>query len=131
MTGVQTCALPILFVIEQWVELLQNNLAGHTICFGNASRVTYGVDDNNKVIGAVVYNFDTNIREAWICIAGVAETHRGQGLYSQLIQEVEKEARNNNMKFIASNIHIDNEPMIASAKKQNRELMHYRSKKQL
>lgn len=119
---------PFVFVMDQWVKLLKSNLAGTTVCFSNSSRVTYAQSDSGQVIGAVVYNFDTAIRETWICLAAVDENYRGQGIYTQLFDAVCEESRAQGMKYVASNIHVNNASMLKSAEKQQRNLSYYRSK---
>lgn len=116
------------FVMDEFVKMLKQGYCESTICMNNSMKVSYAVE-NDEVIGACVYELDKNKRQAWIYFASVSEKNRGQKIYDEIYAEVEKNCKSEGMVVINSNIHIDNISMISSAKKNNRELLWYRSRK--
>lgn len=118
------------FVMEHFVKMLKSGHSDLSLCINNSMTVTYAIEDN-QVIGACVYELDHSKRQAWIHIAAVNESHRSNGIYDEIYQEVEQVCKNSGMVVLSSNVHVDNAPMIKSASKNNRELLWYKSRKYL
>jgi hypothetical protein len=118
------------FVMEQFVNTLKAGHSELSLCINNSMTVTYAVIDNT-VVGACVYEMDTVKRQAWIYTAAVEKLHRGCGIYDNIYKEVENVCRQNHMVVLNSNVHIDNQAMIQSALKNNREMLWYRTRKYL
>lgn len=118
------------FVMDNFVRILKAGHAEHSLCINNSMHVTYAVEDNT-IIGACVYDMDMDKRQAIIYSAGVDPRYQGEGVYQEIYEEVERVCRAEGMKVLNSNIHVDNEAAIASARKNNRNVSYYRTSKKL
>ena len=119
-----------IFVMEHFVKMLKAGHSELSICINNSMPVTYAIEEN-KVVGACVYELDHSKRQAWIYSAAVDEDYRAQGVYSEIYQEVERICKDAGMVVINSNVHIDNVAMIHNAGKNDREMLWYRTRKYL
>lgn len=93
-------------------------------------HVTYARDDG-VVIGACVYELDLDKGQAIIHSAGVEKAYQGKGVYQEIYTEVEEVCYRNGIKVLNSNVHIENQAMLASAVKNGRKLAYYRTTKRL
>lgn len=119
-----------IFVMDNFVEILKKGYSELSLCINNEMTVTYMVE-GDQVLGACVYDMDDRKKQAYIYTAAVDKFYRNEGVYDAIYLEVERVCRMNGMKVLNSNIHVDNVAMIAHAKKHDRELAWYRSRKVL
>jgi len=119
-----------IFVMDHFVKMLKAGHSDLSLCIKNSMTVTYAVE-NEQVIGACVYELDHSKRQGWIHTAAIDENFRGLGVYEEIYKEVEQVCKTSGMIVLGSNIHVDNEPMIHHAEKNNRELLWYKSRKYL
>lgn len=108
------------FTLQEFSKLLALDHAELEIPFTNQSQVTYGLDDNGKVIASSVHAYEPTRRVLWIQFSAVAEEHRQQGAYRELFAEVRKLAKLAGATNIYAGISTENAVMLDVAKKLNR-----------
>jgi GNAT superfamily N-acetyltransferase len=118
------------FVLEEYLALVKAGHADYDLPFTNGSLVAYALL-GDQVIGASVWSYDPPKRAAWVLFSAVAEEHRKQGIYKQLIHFVEQQAIRKGAAALYSGVHVTNDAMIAAAQASGRTLGWYRTKKPL
>lgn len=119
-----------IFVMDNFVRILKAGHAEHSLCINNSMYVTYA-KEGDKVIGACVYDMDMDKRQAIIYSAGVDKAYQNSGVYQEIYTEVEETCYRHGMRVLNSNIHIENQAMLASAVKNGRKLEYFRTTKRL
>ena len=119
-----------IFVMDNFVKILKAGHSEHSLCINNNMHVTYA-KENDSVIGACVYELDMNKCQAIIYSGGVDKAYQGTGVYQQIYEEVENVCRSNGIKVLNSNVHVENQAMLASAAKNGRKLEYIRTTKRL
>jgi len=118
-----------IFILDQWVKLLKAGQGDNELPFSNSSFVCYAIDDKGVMLGASVWIYDTSRRTANVLFSAVDEQHRRKGLYTLIIQEVERRAKLKGAINLYSGVHVSNQTMIATAAKVGRKAGWYRLKK--
>jgi len=118
----------IVFVLREYADMLDRGHAELEISFYNVSRVSYLLDDN-LVIAACVWVYDPPKLMGWTYFTGVAEKHRGQGLYSRLSEGVEIEMKKLGATTSCSSMWVDNKTAIAAAEKHGKKVFAARTRK--
>lgn len=117
------------FVLREYSKLVDRGHADLEMAFENTYKVTY-VIDGAQVLAASVWMLNPK-RAVWVLFSAVAETHRRQGLYSQLMTEVEREGKLLGAVALYSGVHVDNAAMLEASVKQGRKPVWYRTRKDL
>jgi hypothetical protein len=118
------------FVIREWSKMLDAGLADSEICISNSTSVVY-VKEGDLVVGAILYSVDMSKRQGWIYMAMVAAEMRNQGIYSALYAEVEKDCKQQGAVTLSSNVHVQNQPMLAALNKHARGAQWLKTKKRI
>jgi RimJ/RimL family protein N-acetyltransferase len=109
--------------IEVWLEI---GRAGHhdgrSLSISWDDRVSVVVSKSGEIEALIVWRPVQWNLEAWISIGWVAPAKRRTGLYSKLYRAVKLQARKAGMQTISGGVSPKNKAMIATAKKQGREL---------
>lgn len=79
----------------------------------DAHKIIYAVDEDESIMGGIVYTLNNQVKTGWIIFAFTVEAFRRQGVYSALHTELEKLMLEQEMKEVSSNVHVDNIVQIA------------------
>lgn len=117
------------FVLNAYTELVNIGHADCELAFDNTNLVTYA-EHEGKVIGSCVWMM-TLKRSVWILFSAVDKDWRRMGVYTAMLNQLDKEARQAGAVTILSGVHVNNVAMIAAAVKHGRAPKWIRMKKDL
>jgi len=117
--------------MREWVRMLEAGTASQELCFSNATSVVYAKDDQDKVVGAILFSVDDTKRQGWIYLAMVDADRRKQHLYQDMYALVEQECKRRGAVTLSSNVHVSNTPMLNALKKNGREAQWLKTTKAL
>jgi hypothetical protein len=109
------------FVMREFAELIMSDRAELELPFTNVSQVTYGEDPCGRVIAASVHSCDVAKRAFWIQFSAVEQSHRRRGAYTELVAEIQRQARLAGAVNIYAGVSSINNEMLAVAEKMGRQ----------
>jgi hypothetical protein len=109
------------FVMREFADLITGERAELELPFTNISQVTYGEDENGRVIAASVHSYDVAKRAFWIQFSAVEQSHRRRGAYTELAAEMQRQARQAGAVNIYTGVSTINSEMLAVAEQMGRQ----------
>lgn len=119
------------FALENFLELVKNGHADTELAFINSCKVTYAISEKNEILGCTVWGIIKQKSSAWIYFSATDKKHRKKGIHSEIIKEVEKQAKILKCKAVYAGIHVSNAPMNLAMKKNGYSQSWYRVKKEI
>lgn len=119
------------YFLKNYAELIEQGFSHPILVGSNKTKSVYAVIDN-QVIAAVVFEIQEDVsKTTWLLLSIVSKEYRKRGIFKILHKILEEVVKSLGSKKIASLVHIDNSAMLASCKSVGRELVFYRTEKQL
>lgn len=116
------------FIMREFADLIVNDRAELELPFSNTSQVTYGLDQQGRVIAAAVHFYDSGKRAFWIQFSAVEKEHRRHGAYQELTADLRRLARQAGALNIYTGVSTINNEMLAVAQKMGRQAVVVRFK---
>jgi GNAT superfamily N-acetyltransferase len=117
--------------MRNYADLIANGWARPFTPHNNKHKVVYAVDDNDVVMGGIVYSITPEKSTGWIVFSFTEPQFRQQGVYKALHVELEKLLRLAGVTDLASHVHVDNKVRQISCEKVNMMPEFYRMHKKL
>lgn len=117
--------------MRNYADLIANGWARPFTPHNNKHKVVYGVDDNDVVMGGIVYSITPETSAGWIVFSFTEPQFRQQGVYKVLHVELEKRLRLSGVTDLASHVHVDNKVRQISCEKVGMVPEFYRMHKKL
>ena len=117
--------------MRNYADLIANGWARPFTPHNNKHKVVYAVDDNDVVMGGIVYSITPETSTGWIVFSFTEPQFRQQGVYKVLHVELEKRLRLSGVIDLASHVHVDNKVRQISCEKVGMVPEFYRMHKKL
>lgn len=124
---------PIVFpyFLKKYAELIEQGFSHPTLVGSNKTKAIYASIDN-QIIGALVFELQEDVgKTTWLLLSVVSQEFQQRGIFKILHKCLEEFSRSAGSKKIASLVHVNNATMLTSCKSVGRELVFYRTEKQL
>lgn len=117
--------------MRNYADLIANGWARPFTPHNSKHKVVYAVNDDNVVMGGIVYSITAETNTGWIVFSFTEPQFRKQGVYTALHAELEKRMKLNGVTDLASHVHVDNKVRQASCEKVGMMPEFYRMNKKL
>ncbi len=118
------------FILREYADLLEAGYGELEISFHNISHVCYFLD-GAEVVAATVWAYDAPNLMGWTYFTAVKATHRGQGLYNRISDEVEARMKALGATTSCSSMSVNNLIAIEASEKRGKKGISYRVRKKL
>lgn len=107
------------FFLRNYADLIDNGLGDPvTLWNDNFCSVLYCVDNNEKILGSIVYEIVEHHKQLYIILSSVSEECRGRGIFHILHQFLENIAKERKCSGITSHVHKNNNIRLITAEKE-------------
>ena len=117
------------FFLKNYAQLIDSGYAHPVMTGSNLCKAIYATD-NGQVVGHIVFEILKDVfSTGWIVFSCVDDGYRGRGIYNLMHKYYEAEVKKLGATKIASFVHVNNKPRLASCASVGMEPVFYRMEK--